>query len=456
MSRTGGVLVALCLCYFGWRLFVPPIIGMADNGDFAKIAGPWQLGPKADTSHFRYVPRDYNRGPEHAWDSKYYSSEAVFAWTADRLARIFQSGGWFDIRWMGLVHLSVLILAFAWLMMALQPLGPATQITAGLAAAFIFGDAAYLAYCNSFFTDAAAFTGLLLTIAALTDLAVRGASRLRVAGFICAALLLVTVKVQHAALALPVAVLIWAVLRRRNALVAGLAILAAAFVFIKVSHSYYRADPIFSLIFFKLTPHSPDAAQDLAALNLDRTNLAYVGMHAYTPGAPTTSFDFDEYLAGRVSFGRLARFYALRPKRTAAILWRDLRENAGSIQPSGLGNYTEDSGRPPNAQAPGYWSGLRGRMIERAPWVMPLWLLAVAVVCLAIRSRLAWICLGAVAMAAIEFSIATLMDATETSRHLFMFHVLVEITVCFAVTGAVRAIQSTRLRHPAARVPVPA
>jgi hypothetical protein len=90
------------------------------------------------------------------------------------------------------------------------------------------------------------------------------------------------------------------------------------------------------------------------------------------------------------------------------------------------------------------------------PWLMPLWLALAAIVCLAVRSKLAWICLGVVAMAAIAFATASLMDALDTSRHLLLFHVLVEITICFAVTAGVRAIQSARRWLPAARGRKPA
>ncbi len=203
-------MVAACLGYFSWRLFAPPVIGIANNGDFAKISGSLHLGPAStDTDdRFLYVTRDYKRGPEYAWDSRYISSEAIFARIAFRFAQIFQHRDRFDIRWMGVAHLGAILLALAWLMLALRPLGAATQIAAGLAACLILGDAAYLGYCNSFFTDAAALAGVLLTVAALVDLAVRGYSRWRLAGFLCGALVLITSKSQHAALALPLAVLI--------------------------------------------------------------------------------------------------------------------------------------------------------------------------------------------------------------------------------------------------------
>jgi hypothetical protein len=156
--------------------------------------------------------------------------------------------------------------------------------------------------------------------------------------------------------------------------------------------------------------------------------------------------DYEVDLARRASLGRIVWFYASRPARTAAILWWELREHAPIIQPNELGNYTADSGRMPHDRAPGYWTGPQAQLLARLPWLTPLWLLAVAAVCLAVRSRPAWICLGVVAMAVIEFGVSCLLDALETSRHLLLFHVLLEVTICFAMAASVRVIY--RFRNP--------
>ena len=438
MSRTGWTLGALALVCFSWRVFVPPILGLANNGDFAKIAGPLHLGPASGGSddRFEYVTRDYRRAPEYAWDSHYYSSEAVFALAAYELSAAFQKRDHFDIRWMGLVHLAAILAAFVWLMRALRPLGATAQIAAGAMAIFIFSDAAYLAYCNTFYTDAAALSGLLLAIVALVDLAVRGYAAARLAGFAAAALLLETSKTQHSLLALPLAILVWLVVRNRQALAAGAMVLAAGAIFVLASPDNYRADPTFNVVFYKITPRSQAPLEDLAALGLDRGDARFIGMHAYMPGALTSNYDTALEWAHQASPGRIAHFYLSHPRRVAAILRSDLRENAADVQIAGFANYTRDSGRPPRSLAPGYWSENRARVLRSALWLMPLWLAAVAMACLAVRSKLAWACLGVAAMAVTEFAVASLADALETNRHLLLFQALLDITLIWAVTAA--------------------
>jgi hypothetical protein len=462
MNRTGWFLAAAALCCFSWRLFYPPLIGLANNGDFGKIAGPFRLGPASGVSddRFFFVTRDYKRAPEYIWDSHYRSSESLFALAAYELSRVFQRRDQFDIRWMGLVHLAVIMMAFVWLMAALRPLGTAAQFAAGLAVIAILSDAAYLAYCNSFFTDAAALAGALLVTAVLVDLAVRGSSTPRLAGFVLGALLLESSKTQHVLLALPLAILVWLVARNRRAIAAGAIVLAGGIVFIAVSPANYRADPIFNLIFYKLTPQSAAPLDDLTALGPGAEDLRYVGMHAYMPGSLTSNYDAALEFVHRVSMGRLARFYLSHPKSTGAILWRDLVENASLIQVEELGNYTADSGLAPHSHAPAYWTDARSKLLQRAPWLAPLWLVLTATVCLVVRSRTAWVCLGVIAMAAIEFVVASLGDALDTSRHLLLFQVMVEVTICFAITAAARAFKPVSVRvHrwlPAARAWKPA
>ena len=48
--------------------------------------------------------------------------------------------------------------------------------------------------------------------------------------------------------------------------------------------------------------------------------------------------------------------------------------------------------------------------------------------------------LGICTMALLEFAFASLADAIETERHLFLFHFMTEITICFAVVWALDGI----------------
>jgi hypothetical protein len=453
-NKVAWLALAAALIFFGWRLFVPPAIGIADNGDFPKITGPLWLGPaagRAAAEDHSYFVQNYQVSTNYIWNSRVYSSEGLLAWGAVRLAGIFQRQGEFDIRWMGGLHLAALLAALVWLMGATRPLGAPAQAAAAAAAIFIFGDAAYLAYCNTFYMDAAAFAGVALMVVAAIDLAIRGNSAWRVAGYTLGGLFYVTSKMQHAPMAIAAALLIVALARSRAAVASAALLLVAAACMTRSAPSSWRGEALFDAVFFEILPHSPAPVSDLEELGLDPAELRYVGLHVFSPGAPTADLAWSERFTRRLPYWRLARFYAAHPLRTLGLLWWNLTEFAWQIQEPGMGNYTRDSGQPAGAQAAGYWSGWRGGMLRRFPWIAPAWIALAILWRLRRGSRLAWVCAALAAMSGCEFVIAALSDAIETNRHLFIFHVLTEITICFAVVAAVRALRRSRFgMEPAA------
>jgi hypothetical protein len=60
-----------------FQLLLPPYYGLADNGDFSKVAGRFSLaatrGDGAD--NFVYAPGKYREDPKHYWNAGLPSSE---------------------------------------------------------------------------------------------------------------------------------------------------------------------------------------------------------------------------------------------------------------------------------------------------------------------------------------------------------------------------------------------
>jgi hypothetical protein len=63
-------LLAICASILAAQLFLPPFIGLADNGDFPKVAGPLSLGPKDGPANFIHFVPDYLRSPRYYWNSQ--------------------------------------------------------------------------------------------------------------------------------------------------------------------------------------------------------------------------------------------------------------------------------------------------------------------------------------------------------------------------------------------------
>ena len=114
-------LAAACALFagiIGFQILGPVPIGLADNGDFARILGPlrlWLVGRlarKSFTSRFNYFVNDYIVVGLHVYDGGVPSSEELIARLAKGTAgMILPTPEPFNLRLMGFLHAAILILA---------------------------------------------------------------------------------------------------------------------------------------------------------------------------------------------------------------------------------------------------------------------------------------------------------------------------------------------------------
>src|ERR1041385_7323194 len=104
-SRTRGEWAALALfaVSVGYQLFVPPVVGLANNGDFVKVFGIFSLGAPTD-DEYKFVTLKYDFDPKyHAW-REFISTEQALAGIAILLNMPFSKLGTFDLRFLGAIH----------------------------------------------------------------------------------------------------------------------------------------------------------------------------------------------------------------------------------------------------------------------------------------------------------------------------------------------------------------
>ena len=78
-----------------WQLFIPPIIGLADQGDFVRLLGPFGFAPqpKGPEHKYEFVTRTFVRDPSYRapnWEQ--ITSEFIFAEAAFPAAFGFPGG----------------------------------------------------------------------------------------------------------------------------------------------------------------------------------------------------------------------------------------------------------------------------------------------------------------------------------------------------------------------------
>jgi hypothetical protein len=453
------VLVALFTAIVVFQLFIPPSIGLANNGDFSKVIGRFSLAPSSlDTSEeYKYFTARWVYDRAFYWMSDDRSSELI------PISAAVQIGWWFsslvfDIRILGAIHAVLWIGCFAVFLGLLRPLAGWWKYVIGVVAAFIFTDVSYIAYCNSFYTDVAAFVFLAWAVVLWLHLI---NSRRPSAGlfviFLGAAILCVSSKSQHAPLAVFLGVLaVVAALsfqgKRRTmaALAASLLIPAVAAVTFRVMPDLEKGPAQYAVIFISILHRSPAPLDDLRELGLGPEYLRYADYWPQRPSDdPLANPEWRAQFVSRTNYGRIAEFYLRHPWRAAAIVYRVL-EHRADRRNTGLGNYECSYGLPAGTQTKsfGWWSNSRSALFRVAPWHIVAWYAAILGlgVWLVIRRatipiRLSLFAVLLASMGLVELAVSSLADAGETERHLFLFHVVTDFTLVLAMICAAWVLQ---------------
>lgn len=440
----------LCAAILVWNLFLPRFIGMADNRDFAKVAGPLCMSDSSNGADaFVFFHSDYVRNAKYCWHPHVLSSEIVLVWLASSVERIAADPLRFDIRWAGAVHALIFLGFYFSVLLLLRPLNTVARIVLSLAALWIFADTGVIAYLNSFYTDAAAILGALFATILAVHLTIQKKAGLgSLVLFGLAALLFVTSKGQHALWVLVPAAFVlirgWRTSRVAASLIAAGLVGGAAWVLL-ATPDWYQGQARFNLIFFSLGLRSQTPVQDFRELGLNQSDTRYLGMHSFLPGSPMNDPSWSHDFYRRCTYGKVLRFYLAHPDKAAVKLWSDACDEAVLRRPIYLSNFRRADGHPAGARDNrlSSWSALRSWLFRFWPAHILVWLaLAISLPWLArnetspLRRSLSYVIPVIALVAAAEFCSVSLADACETGRHLLMFHVFTDLTIFLGLVFA--------------------
>jgi hypothetical protein len=455
------ILLALLAGLLAVQLVVPPIVGLADNGDFSRVAGPLGIFPPeelGDAAFFSWIVPQYRFEPERIWIRGLccYSSQTLLELAALPVGLATSPPGRFDLRATGIVNGLGFLAAMGLLFVALRPLHPALSILGGLLLVFMFSDVTYVSLFNSFYTEPAALIFLVAALGfALLLARTPNPPAWLVAGYFLFAALLATSRPQNALLGfflVPLGVRLARYegdrrFRRRVVVLAALAVCAVSFLYSRSTPRLLRRIYLFNAVFRELLPNSPDPRRDLAELGLSPDLSRLAGISGFSPEAPVADDHFQRVF-GHVTYRTLAAFYATRPAR----IWRALERGAGQafeMRPFRLGNYARETGEPPGSENWNFsaWSQTKVRLAPgRLGFVIAYFLVSLLV---GLHLRLKgmtpagraageiWIAL--VLVAAFQFAVSSVMTGAESRRSFFLFNAAFDLTVvalCLRVAGA--------------------
>jgi hypothetical protein len=472
-GRAAGVEVLL-LAYMAfalvWQLVVPPIVGLADNGDFGRILGPLGLRFTVENREeifWNHVHRTY-RLTEPYWHPGYYSTETAFAWVALAVSKWTSRAGTFDIRLLGSLHAGILLVAIRLAQRPGRCLPPILRVLTSALVALVFTDVAYVASFNSFYSQTAALLAFLVVIASFLRLAMDPCSARAEAIYWLAATAFVLAKPQESVQA-PILAALGVVMsfrpgtkrpQRIRALACAVLLCVLAAVYFRAAPRLWTGIALYFAVFNELLLQSPDAAADARELGIPEDWLAYAGTNPWGRTSVYQSAEFQEDFRARVSHFEVVGFYARHPGRFWALIERS-SARAFDMRESYLGNFEPHLGPRRLATAFAAWSTAKASVGKEREWLLLVLLLfntALAAFLVArpgypVARSLGFGLVALLAMGGIELLVPILAESgPHLVRHWFCFHAMVDVAV-IADAVVVAALCAAAYRRLRARQP---
>ncbi|MBB6674883.1 hypothetical protein H7C19_29815 [Cohnella nanjingensis] len=447
-----------------YLLMVPPVLGVADNGDFNRVMGASGIAytdpheSYADR-YFGYAHREYGYG--NFTSGGYVSTHVLLVALAGGIGRILDPHV-FDIRVLGACYVVLTLAAFA-LLVRHAPSARGRTAT-GLVAAFLaamlimtFGDVGYTAYFQSFFGEPFALVGMLLAVASALALSrTPRPSAWLYALFIAASIAVATSKIQNAPLGFAFALLAWRMLALRadrfwhRRVLAGTGVLLLASVLmIAVAPNELKHINLYQSIFFGVLKDSPNVQKDMRELGVPEKYAGLAGTNYFQKDTVIPQSDpvLREEVLEKLGHRDIALFYLKHPRRFIGKLEKGAAHGA-LVRPYYLGNYDQREGRPRGELSYAFssWSEWkRNHMPHTLGWFAACYAVYLAGLALwwtRARTRAARLAAETLAIVAISGLFALMVPLVgdgeaDIGKHLFMFNVCFDMMVVSALTGVV-------------------
>jgi hypothetical protein len=451
----------LAAALVGWQLFVPPIVGLADQGDFVRVLGPlgYAPQPKGPEHKYSYVTRKFVWDPsyrEPRWEQ--ITSEFIPVTLAVALNRGLSNRESFDITIVGFLHALLFLIAFARLLYVTR--GLARRRIIWLAMLLVLTDVGYVAYWNSLYTEPASCLWFLFLLAESIALCSGRFTLGTVLRWNVFAVLWILAKTQNAPLCVPLALygfaMAWWAFDHKVRWAAGagvIVILTAGAVMYRSLLPAPRVTGMYNMIFFAILPVSPEPEDDLKALGLDPGYVQYSGTLAWTAGTGIADGRLVNALEARVTPIGLMEFYVRRPAR----MWKRVRSVLGvglDLRPEFCGNFERSAGRPPGARSHAIelWSRIHERYLSQIGTYLLAAILLAPVFGLTLLGtgrkapdfrRWTALGIGLALCCAIAFLAAAFGDAWDLVKHLFMFNLLLDACLLFGLAVVLSKVSLT-------------
>ena len=347
-------------------LYLGEPVGLSDNGDFRRVLITNNIEYKDETDYHYLFKREYKMELEN---SRSLFPALVSAWKTNN-EQVYRSPHFliiklskelnlianaitrrpltdYDIKYMAFLYCFMLSIAAGVIFTFFSESKLKVQAAVFVLFIFIFCDAGYLLYFNSFYGEPLQYTALMMLVA-FGMLIYKRPSVPKVIGFFVSLYFFAGAKLANIPYSMIAALLsILMVMMRRDAKFKVAVVISALVCVVSIIGLYVsipdwmNRDTTYQAVFFGITKNSDDPAADLRELGVDEKYTALSGTNAYMDGdeypMDITTAEFEREFYDKVSKTDIARFYLHHPVRLIKELCVAI-ENSAYIRPASLGN----------------------------------------------------------------------------------------------------------------------
>ncbi|ANS76625.1 hypothetical protein AWM70_20270 [Paenibacillus yonginensis] len=372
-----------------FALFVPPYIGMADNGDFFRVAysnGIYFNHPDYDSQYFDYFVKQYGIFQYFNENgATINSSQSLFIKLALMLNKLVFSSTVFDLRFQAVIY-AVLYTAAVYLLIEGLTWGISRRkgYLIALIALFIFGDTGYTAYFSSFYSEAIVLIMAVFLFASwLLMYRKRYNDYVLLAIFVISAVLLTTSKQQNAPVGMIAAVMGVSLLFLRSGrtfrILTGCSLVvfmgAGVLTYTMISKEFVNINAYHAMTRGVLM-QSVDPEKTLQSFGIDEQYALLKDSIYYEPYSTidVNSPMLEREFYSKYGFASILKYYVLHPGRLWAIL--DVAaKGAFTIRPEAMGNFEQSTGAAPGTHTHFFslYSLLKERVLPKTFGFIVLW-----------------------------------------------------------------------------------
>ncbi|WMJ82954.1 glycan biosynthesis hexose transferase WsfD [Oscillospiraceae bacterium LTW-04] len=470
-----AVIVAGLILVF--TLFIPPLVGMADNGDFYRVIngnGLYKLDRDTPDQFLSYFSSQYGMYQYfNDYEDSLVSSQTPIIHVAVALDRLLTGDdAVFDVRFLAfLIGLWALVALYLLVDYAAWGLEKRFGYIVAAIAVLIFFDTGYLAYFNSFYAEGLVLVSFLTAMTcALLIRQERYPPYVLLAVYVLSGVVLTCAKQQNAPLGILLGLLCIpmmrgvpqlgaevtgrtkAVQRAITGICASLLCFCGVAVYILIPQEFVEINQYHAMTRGVLmSAENPEEA--LERFDID-PQYSLLDGSIYYERYPAVNVEGDalkEEFFPKYNFISVTVYYLMHPDDLFLML-DEAAKNAYAIRPDAIGNFERSAGREPGQKAAFFTlhSTLKNIIVPKTVGFVLIWL--ISMLSLSFRDRWRMLVLGCVMLSGfsqVGVSIIGAGDA-DLSKHIFLYNVAFDYVNFIIISTVFMSWRSNvyRKKHP--------